>query len=187
MADHLSSIGVRCFPCKRDPVQLFNEDQVAKIIFATDPDCYPETWKSHLYPPSPSSAPKAYQFLNSGTYIGRAGDILHVLAQHLLHHMVLTDNPKFSDQGMFGNLFLAQYYGMQSEHDPIIQLDYAGEYFQVFDTRQTKCWKQDLATKQVMCREMFTEEACILHTAGHKAFFYEQLVPRWLANETFLY
>ena len=177
----------RCFPCTRDLVDLFNEDRLAKIVFATDPDCYPDTWKAALYPSSPSHAPEAYQFLNSGTYIGRTRHILHLLAQHLLHQGLLTENPKFSDQGLFGNLFLAQYYGMHQSHDPRIRLDYAGRYFQVFDTRQTQCWKQDLATKQVTCLRMFTAEACLLHTAGHKAFFYEQLVPRWVANETDLY
>lgn len=178
-------VSCRCFPCTRNPVDLFNEEPRSKIVFATDPDCYPDTFKGHLYPPSPSKAPEAYKFLNSGLYLGRVRDIQYHLAMHLLQQGKLMDDPKFSDHRMFGDIFLAGLYSPGNA--PSIELDYAGRYFQVFDTRQTACWKQDVHSKQVRCDRMFSEEACMLHTAGHKDFFYQKLVPRWLANETDLY
>ena len=78
---------------------------------------------------------------------------------------------------------LAQYYSPEPTGDPIIALDHAGLYFHTFDDRDT-CWQQSLPSKQVSCALIYTAEACILHTAGRKRFFYDIFTPRFLANAT---
>lgn len=81
-------------------------------LFAAEMFCWPDKTRADAYPPAPHGNP--YRFLNSGAFIGKAGDLLRIIAEAIAD----ADD----DQGYYTGKFLSGKYG--------IALDYGCRLFQ---------------------------------------------------------
>lgn len=179
------------FPCGRDLVRQFLAEKPAvDLVFAADWKSYPDRWKQDTFPAGRRIGKDGeLRWLNSGTYIGRVGPLRRIVTSYMIEQgrwnldgaMVVHD----SDQRMFSDAFLTEYYSGATPKR--IVLDYAGKYFQMFrEEPDVGCWKRE-ADGGVRCKASYDLPACLLHSAGLKQAFWEQLVPNWHEGRHDLY
>ncbi|KAK9812927.1 hypothetical protein WJX72_005898 [[Myrmecia] bisecta] len=157
----------------------------------------PDSWKRPFYPPLQPGALAAVPFLNSGLYLGRAGDILYYLLRYFLE-MAQSTQPEFDDQRFWTDIYLSHAYAspaMKSE-EPSIGLDTTGRLFQMLNPpreggawlNDTWTWKHDLKTNRVYTTNgPYQRPTCALHGPGRKHDFHDILYKRWAAGEEVMY
>lgn len=93
-----------------------------KVLFSAESECYPDASLEYQYPTSETP----YRFLNSGTFIGRVGELKEILKDDIAH----DDD----DQLYYTKKFLSGRYD--------IKLDYEGYIFQTTDNAIEKVGTQ---------------------------------------------
>ena len=95
-----------------DILSVWREVAGEAALFAAEVFCWPDPARAGRYPAAPDGSP--YRFLNSGAFIGRAGDLLRIVGAE-----VADDD---DDQGYYTERFLSGEYAMV--------LDYGCRLFQ---------------------------------------------------------
>ncbi|KAK9824589.1 hypothetical protein WJX72_011539 [[Myrmecia] bisecta] len=180
--------------CGRDLVETYRQ-LGADIVFNAETNVWPDAWKEQYYPQGVESTagdgPRP-QFLNSGTYMGPAGDILYYLLRYFLE-AGQWNQPNFDDQRFWTDIFLARQYASPDAQssEPSVALDLDGRLFQLLNppsVRAAWTWNFDPIAHQVSTPDgPYAEAACILHGPSHKADFWDIMYARLEARKDTLY
>ena len=90
----------------RDILDAWRETAGETSLFAAEVFCWPDAGSAGRYPAAPDGSP--YRFLNSGAFIGRAGDLLRIVERE-----VADDD---DDQGYYTERFLSGEHAMALDH-----------------------------------------------------------------------
>ena len=89
----------------KDILTLWQESGKGAPLFAAEVFCWPDTGRADDYPEAGDSR---YRFLNSGAFIGKAGDLLRILARKVADHE--------DDQRYYTERFLSGKHGIVLDH-----------------------------------------------------------------------
>lgn len=132
----------------------------SRVVFSAEEACWPDAELSDSYP----EASTKYRYLNSGTFIGEAGELLKILEQ------ALVEPPEADDQRFMTKMFLSGEYDISLDNDQYIftvaekNCDFYGEHMQ-------------LRNKEI------NTTSCIFHGAGGSHMrptlegLYQQIAP----------
>ena len=90
----------------RDILGAWREAAGEAPLFAAEVFCWPDAGAAGRYPAAVDGSP--YRFLNSGAFIGKAGDLLRIVAG------AIDDGD--DDQGYYTERFLSGEHGMRLDH-----------------------------------------------------------------------
>ena len=143
------------FPCDRSVAEELRQASV-DILFNLDWACYPDEWKTHLYP---SENVQLGRYLNSGAYIGKVRHILHFIELSVLSgfsHM----HSEIDDQRFWTDMFLGQ-----NHNTPSIGIDVYGKVFQPWWAKHGY-WQTNIDTGFVKREGTWENSACFIHGSG---------------------
>ena len=89
-----------------DILSAWREVTGGTVLFAAEVFCWPDAARAGRYPTAQDSSP--YRFLNSGAFIGKAGDLLRIVGQEV------ADND--DDQDYYTERFLSGEHEMALDH-----------------------------------------------------------------------